>query len=638
MMPFVDTAVRFIIEVLFNGLWLAALLAAVAWLALRAMPNGNATTRHSVLAAALYASLLLPIVAACLTTLPRVHGISTPQTYSTSVSRNAVSSGVANVGVGSQHVAGPESHQTDLRGVGPAMAAKAALVRPNFALPRTLAIAIVAIWLLGVAVVLLRIILSLRHLERLKSDALPVPIEYRALLRRWTAVTKGSRNVRLCRSNEIAVPIAVGLFDAMILVPERLLEELPPDDIDSIVLHELAHLRRGDDWINAVERIAQAALFFSPGILWLVSQLDLEREVACDDWVLQQNKALPYATCLARIVESVAWPYRAISAPGAFVTRRGMSVRIERLLASHRDVRVRTSLGPAGAMVAALGALCIAAAFVAPSFAYTTSDAIGPMAAATAKPARPKVNAKPRATAAPATPSYKSSPAQSPRTASPGAVSPASSPRTPGGPAPAAKTAVAMVTAAPADTQTQPRPLYRILLAPPHQPTIVAVTERADPSIEHAIQVAANSPDYIDSLASVGYTNLSIDDLIRLKAVGVTADYIRAIQDAGLSHPSVEDLIRLRAIGVQPDYIRAMRAHFGVSTSIEQIAHLRALGVTDAYMRDLATAGYPNLTIEETARLRAMGINSSYIALAASHGIRNLTVEQLIRLKASGIL
>ena len=627
MMPFVDAAVRFIIEVLFNGLWLAGLLALVAWLALRAMPNGNATTRHSVLAAALYASLILPIVAAVLTTLPHVHGNSTLQTLSSAVSRDAVLPGAGIVGAPSQRVAGPASHQSASRGVVPAVAAQPALVRPNFALPRTLAIVIVAFWLLGVAVVLLRLILSLRHLERLKSDALPVPIEYRALLRRWSAVTKGSRNVRLCRSSEIAVPIAVGLFDAMILVPERLLEELAPDDIDSIVLHELAHLRRGDDWINAVERITQAALFFSPGILWLVSQLDLEREVACDDWVLQQNKALPYATCLARIVESVSWPYKAISAPGAFVTRRGMSVRIERLLASHRDVRVRTSLGPAGATVAALGALCIAAAFVAPSFAYTTSDAVGPMAAATAKPAKPKVIAKPSATAKPATPSYKSSAAQSPRAASPGAPSAVASPRTPGGPARVAKTAVA-----------QDRRFYRVLLAPPHQPTVVAVTERADPSIEHAIQVAANSPDYIDSMASVGYSNLSIDDLIRLKAVGVTADYIRAIQDAGLPHPSVQDLIRLRAIGVQPDYIRAMRAHFGRSTSIEQISRLRALGVTDAYMRDLASAGYPNLTIEDTARLRAMGITSSYIALAASHGMRNLTVERLIRLKASGIL
>ncbi len=637
-MPFVDAAVRFIIEVLFNGLWVAALLALVAWLALRAMPNGNATTRHSVLAAALYASLVLPIIAALLTTLPRLHGIPTPQTHSSFALRNAVSTGAGTLGARSQRVARPTSPQSALRSALPATATEPALVRPNLALPRTLALAIVAIWLLGVAVVLLRLILSLRHLERLKSDALPVPIEYRALLRRWSAVTKGSRNVRLCRSSEIAVPIAVGLFDAMILVPDRLLEELAPDDIDSIVLHELAHLRRGDDWINAVERIAQAVLFFSPGVLWLVSQLDLEREVACDDWVLQQNKALPYATCLARIVESVSWPYRAISAPGAFVTRRGMSVRIERLLASHRDVRVRTSLGPTGLTIAALGALCIGAAFVAPSFAYTTTDALGPIAAATAKAATPKVSAKLNVPAARVTTSSKPLPAQSPRAELRAATSHAASPRTPDESASAAKAAVATVTAASAETQNRARPPSRSVTAPPRQSTIVAVTSSSDESIGRAIEVAANSPDYIDSLASVGYTNLSVNDLIRLKAVGVTADYIRALQDAGLPHPSVQDLIRLRAIGVQPDYIRAMRARFGAATSFEQITRLRAVGVTDAYVRDLASAGYPNLTVEDVTRLRAMGISSSYIALAASHGMRNLTVEQLIRLKASGIL
>ncbi len=200
MMPFVDAAVRFIIEVLFNGLWVAGLLAIVAWLALRAMPNGNATTRHSVLAAALYASLILPIVAALLTTLPHVHGTPTLQTHSTAFHGMRFLPEPAIVGARSQHVAGPASHQSASRGAVPAAAAQPALVRPNFALPRTLALAIVAIWLLGVAVVLLRLILSLRHLERLKSDALPVPIEYRALLRRWSAVTKGSRNVRLCRS------------------------------------------------------------------------------------------------------------------------------------------------------------------------------------------------------------------------------------------------------------------------------------------------------------------------------------------------------------------------------------------------------------------------------------------------------
>ena len=636
MMPFVDAAVRFIIEVLFNGLWIAALLAAVAWLALRAMPNGNATTRHSVLAAALYASLLLPIVAAVLTTLPRGHGVSASQTSAGFVSQNAVSSRTRNIGAGSQHVAQTKTRQSAVRGIVP-VTAQPPLVRPHLVLPRALAVAIVAGWLLGVALVLVRLVLSLRHLERLKSDALPVPIAYRAQLRRWTAVTKGSRNVRLCRSSEIAVPIAVGLFDAMILVPERLLDELPPDDIDSIVLHELAHLRRGDDWINAVERIAQAALFFSPGILWLVSQLDLEREVACDDWVLQQNKALPYATCLARIVESVSWPYKAISAPGAFVTRRGMSVRIERLLASHRDVRVRTSIGPTGAAIAALGTLCIVAALVAPSFAYPTSDGTGPIAAATARPARAKVHANPSTTAAPSAPTHKAAPAQGPRAATPGDASGAGTTRTPGGPVRVAKTSVVFEAAAPAHTQT-PRPANHIPFVTAPRSAVVALSESADPSIERTIQVAANSPDYIDSLASVGYTNLSIDDLVQLKAVGVTADYIRAIEDAGISHPSVHELIRLRAIGVQPEYIRAMHARFGGSASIDQIARLRAVGVSDAYLRDLASAGYPNLTIEEATQLRAMGIDSKYVALATSHGMHNLTVQQLIRLKASGIL
>src|SRR5215469_15143668 len=68
MTPAIDTIVRFIVAVLFNGLWEAALLAIVAWIALRAMPNGNATTRHSVLVAALLASLILPVVTAVVTT------------------------------------------------------------------------------------------------------------------------------------------------------------------------------------------------------------------------------------------------------------------------------------------------------------------------------------------------------------------------------------------------------------------------------------------------------------------------------------------------------------------------------------------------------------------------------------------
>lgn len=607
MTPALDTIVRFIVAVLFNGLWEAALLAVVAWIALRAMPNGNATTRHSVLVAALLASLVLPVVTAVVTI---VHPAVAP---STTISQAAQSAAHA-VTLKAPKTAPSIVHTQST----PAAAAPA---RANIALPRWAALTIVAIWLLGAFFVLARLVISLLHLERLKKDALPVAVEYRAQLTRWNAATKGSRTVRLCRSHEIAIPIAVGLFDAMILVPERFLEELEPADVDRIVLHELAHLRRADDWINAVERLASALFFFNPGIAWLVAQLDLEREVACDDWVLQRNDPLPYANCLAKVVESAVWPYRAMSAPGAFLTRRAMSVRIERLLTAHRDVRVRTSLGPTGVVVAAVAALGIGAAFVSPSFAYTVTPPV--------QPSRAAVVRHPIALRHVA------------RQSEPKPQAPVTTAR-----ATAAATATATASAAPrVAATTAPRvaatSASRTAVATTVESAVHSAMAVASATVGNAVvgsaQVAANSPAYIDELAAAGYTHLTVDELIQLKAVGVTGDYIRAMENAGYPHPTVDQLVRLRSMGVQPDYVREVRQHYG-ALSIDDIVRLKAVGVTPEYAAQMASAGYANLSAEDLLRLRAVGVTPAFIATAKAHGFTNLSVEQLIRLKTSGIL
>ena len=584
-MPAVDTTVRFIIAVLFNGLWEAALLAVVAWIALRSMPNGNATTRHSVLAAALLASLVLPVVTAVITTVhPTFASVATH-----------VPAKVAPLSLPKSAEPAKETR------VSPNIVAPS---RANIALPRSVAIAIVAVWVLGALFVLVRLIVSLLHLERLKKDALPVAVEYRSQLVRWSAATKGSRTVRLCRSSDIAIPIAVGLFDAMILIPERFLDELEPADVDRIVLHELAHLRRADDWINAVERIASALLFFNPGIAWLVAQLDLEREVACDDWVLQQNDPLPYANCLAKVVETAAWPYRAMSAPGAFLTRRAMSVRIERLLTAHRDVRVRTSLGPTGIVVAALAALGIGAALVSPSFAYTVTQPVEP---ATVPVVHHVVHRAAR---------HSVVKAQAPATTPTIAVKAT--------PPAVVKPSVPVVAKTPAS-----------LVLRTFAPVVVKAVPTTS-SVSGPTQVAANSPAYIDELASAGYTDLTVDQLVELRSLGVTAEYIRGLQTAGFEHPTVRELVQLRSLGVQPDFVRAMRQHFG-SVDVEQLCRLKALGVTPEYADQMLRA-YPNLSVDDVARLRALGIDEAFVERANAHGFRNLSVEQLIRLKISGIL
>jgi len=205
-------------------------------------------------------------------------------------------------------------------------------------------------------------------------------VEYRDAMARWCAAGKGSRDVRLCVSDETDVPVAVGLFDAMILIPRVLLDRLSESEVDQISLHELAHLRRADDWTNGMQRVLVALLGWNPAALFAAQQMDLEREVACDDYVLSLvDSVRPYALCLTKMAETASWPRVPIAAPGVFATRKHISLRIERLLGAGRNVATNLAIGPAAAAVAVVGALALVIGLVAPTFAADISEAIAPV-------------------------------------------------------------------------------------------------------------------------------------------------------------------------------------------------------------------------------------------------------------------
>ncbi|MEO8405679.1 MAG: M56 family metallopeptidase, partial [Chitinophagaceae bacterium] len=99
------------------------------------------------------------------------------------------------------------------------------------------------------------------------------------------------QSVRLFQSELIKVPVAIGYLKPVILVPLGLLSHLPPDQAETILLHELAHIRRHDYVINLLQRIAEAVFFFNPALLWISSLIRQEREACCDDIVVANTQS-----------------------------------------------------------------------------------------------------------------------------------------------------------------------------------------------------------------------------------------------------------------------------------------------------------------------------------------------------------
>jgi beta-lactamase regulating signal transducer with metallopeptidase domain len=145
----------------------------------------------------------------------------------------------------------------------------------------------------------------------------------------------GFRRVHLCASPEIDQPCVIGFFAPRILVPDWLLEKATPAELEQIVLHEVTHLRRFDDWTNLVQKIAVACFPLSPALVWVERRLCVEREVACDDGVVRATRApREYATCLTNLAEQRFTRASAALSLGAWARRSQLAARVDSILRS----------------------------------------------------------------------------------------------------------------------------------------------------------------------------------------------------------------------------------------------------------------------------------------------------------------
>jgi beta-lactamase regulating signal transducer with metallopeptidase domain len=211
-------------------------------------------------------------------------------------------------------------------------------------LPQDAAEALFVLYTLIVVMLFARLGVSYVRLRRLKKRAFPAPPEVRARFETWRARCKTLRPVKLMLTGSARSPMAVGFSAPAVIIPEALLLRLTGEELDHLGLHELAHLRRADDWTNLAQKIIQAIYFFNPVVQWICRKLDFEREVACDDWVLTvTGHAKPYARSLTKVLEATPWRRGPVLASGAIFRKQQIIRRIEMLLDGTRDTRPKVS-------------------------------------------------------------------------------------------------------------------------------------------------------------------------------------------------------------------------------------------------------------------------------------------------------
>ncbi|HVN22174.1 MAG TPA: M56 family metallopeptidase [Dongiaceae bacterium] len=196
---------------------------------------------------------------------------------------------------------------------------------------------------------------ALWYLNVLRKDSVPVHTsKLDARLRQTLSSGAHGRTVDLCTCNKVRVPTALGLFRPAILIPGWVLEELSADDLNQVLLHEMAHLRRWDDWTNLAQQVLKALFFFHPAVWWMDNRVAVEREIACDDAVLRRVASpRAYAECLARLAER-SFVNRGIALAQAALGKIWQtSVRIARILEPNRPLEAGRSWRPALALMAA---------------------------------------------------------------------------------------------------------------------------------------------------------------------------------------------------------------------------------------------------------------------------------------------
>jgi GWxTD domain-containing protein len=213
-------------------------------------------------------------------------------------------------------------------------------------------------WFFGVWLLYLKHLIGWISIYRLRHRGVCCPPEYwQKEVERLSSQLRLSRPIRLLESCLADTPMVLGHVRPLILVPIGLLTGLPAGQVEAILLHELAHIRRYDYLVNAMQRLVEGLLFYQPAVWWISRVVRTERENCCDDLVVAMSgNAYEYGMALAALEQNRGSGQN----PAVAATGGNLMNRIRRLLYPPKPSFAGTPLFAAAVLIV-IAAVALAA-------------------------------------------------------------------------------------------------------------------------------------------------------------------------------------------------------------------------------------------------------------------------------------
>ncbi len=270
-----------LLHFVWQGAFIGAATASVVWL----LRDSSARLRYGIASAALGVMLVMPVV-----TLVELSTGSVP------AAANATLDPVPR----RDEVAITDSVPFDV--ARPGAIAGVTVRHIRMTLDQALPI-IVGLWAIGVACLLLRLFGGWQRVRRLHQRSLRLMASAQQPACQRLAIRLGVvRAVRVVDSNEVDTPTLVGWLRPIILLPLAALSQLTPEQVDAILAHELAHVRRYDVIVNGVQTVVETLLFYHPAVWWISARIRAEREHCCDDIAVEVcGDVVNYTSALVKL-------------------------------------------------------------------------------------------------------------------------------------------------------------------------------------------------------------------------------------------------------------------------------------------------------------------------------------------------